>query len=102
MSMPMPQGKADITRRMNFMSKAVLGVSIHLLPEELEKAQLRKLLEEPPTMIGTICLGWGRVSPAIVDNRTASISISIARDCQDKGYGREDINWMLDWAFRRI
>ncbi|CAJ2508957.1 Uu.00g139830.m01.CDS01 [Anthostomella pinea] len=46
-----------------------------------------------PKLIGQLLLndkGYSRVS----------ISISIASEHQNKGYGREAINWALEWAFR--
>ncbi|KAK2924931.1 hypothetical protein FoTM2_015209 [Fusarium oxysporum f. sp. vasinfectum] len=33
-------------------------------------------------------------------HRTAEIGISLIKEHQGKGYGREAINWMVDWGFR--
>lgn len=33
-------------------------------------------------------------------HRNAEIGITILKEHQGKGYGREAINWMLDWGFK--
>lgn len=45
-------------------------------------------------------LGPGGISPAQAHNRSAEIGISIGRAYQDKGYGAEALNWLLDGAFQ--
>jgi len=118
-SMPMPYGKVDVDRIVGLMSKALLGAAIYLLPsEEAATTTTSKTTEltgdnaaqgaktatagggSNGVLIGTICLGWGGFTPALVTNRSATIGIALARQYQNNGYGREAINWMLDWAFR--
>jgi RimJ/RimL family protein N-acetyltransferase len=83
------------------MSKALLGVAICLRPsEEEEKQQEPSSEKKKPTIIGTMCLGWGGISPRTAHHRSAHMGIVLAKPYQNKGYGREAINWMLDWAFK--
>ncbi|KAJ6445352.1 putative oxidoreductase [Purpureocillium lavendulum] len=55
---------------------------------------------QPPTIVGVICLGWGGANPATAHHRGSHIGVSLAAAHQGRGYGREAIDWMLDWAFR--
>ncbi|PNY25103.1 Uncharacterized protein TCAP_04962 [Tolypocladium capitatum] len=99
------------------IASSLLGVAVCLLPEEEEEHRRRQEvagLSEPslrekskgeeedkkPTIIGIMCLGWGGIPPSEAHHRRAAIGISLARPYQNKGYGREAINWMLDWAFK--
>ncbi|KAJ6437416.1 chitinase [Purpureocillium lavendulum] len=117
LSMPMPYGKADADRVATLMTKALLGAAIFLRPDEAAKhvvvdddggKEVKAQGSQQQTtggggggiMIGTICLGWGGVTPQLFTNRSASLGIAIARRYQNRGYGREAIDWMLDWAFR--
>jgi RimJ/RimL family protein N-acetyltransferase len=110
---PIPKGRVDTDRLMQLLAKALLGVAICLKPDEehastetpdavhgntLDPKGVKSRRE--PKIIGTMGLGWGGVTPALATNRIASLGITISRAHQNKGYGREAINWMLDWAFR--
>lgn len=55
---------------------------------------------QEPVVIGCMDLGPGGISPAQAHNRSAEIGISIGRAYQDKGYGAEALNWLLDGAFQ--
>lgn len=52
--------------------------------------------DEDDTIIGYICLSK---SGNEAFRRKTAIGIQIADKYQNKGYGREAINWALDWAF---
>ncbi|UNI23844.1 hypothetical protein JDV02_009638 [Purpureocillium takamizusanense] len=54
----------------------------------------------PPTIVGVICLGWGGVNASTAHHRGSHIGVSLAAAHQGRGYGREAIDWTLDWAFR--
>ncbi|UNI24924.1 hypothetical protein JDV02_010641 [Purpureocillium takamizusanense] len=121
-SMPIPYGKADVDRIVSLMSKAFLGAAIYLLPSPSDETShnfqgdaavsstqttaaavataTRAGSSDGGVLIGTICLGWGGFTPGLVSNRSATIGIALARQYQNNGYGREAIDWMLDWAFR--
>ena len=94
------------------VARSLLGVVVCLSPEEAHRRRVDAAglgeqvqsngneTERKPTMIGVLCLGWGGISSETAHHRTASIGISLAKEYQNKGYGREAINWMLDWAFK--
>ncbi|OAQ69423.1 GCN5-related N-acetyltransferase (GNAT) domain-containingprotein [Purpureocillium lilacinum] len=70
--------------------------------QQQQKQEPAESDKEPkkPTIIGVICLGWGGGNPATAHHRGSSIGVSLAAAHQGRGYGREAIDWMLDWAFR--
>lgn len=104
-----PIGEKDLDDQLAAMSNALLGVAICLRPPEGEgegedKPHASHASPKPhkgrkPTIIGTMCIGWGGVDPRTAHHRSAHMGIVLARAYQNKGYGREAINWMLDWAF---
>ncbi|KAM4060404.1 acetyltransferase (GNAT) domain-containing protein [Hirsutella rhossiliensis] len=98
-----PKGKKDLDWYAEQQAKAFLGVAICLLPAEEAKAQAKVETEagtKQPTIIGTMCLGWGGIAPAMAHHRTAAIGITLGSGYLNKGYGREAINWVLDWGFK--
>lgn len=103
-----PQGKNEIDLMIKMFNQALMGVAICLLPSEKilgEDATEDKESDQgdkkpKPIIIGSICLGWGGIPPAMTQNRTAALGITLLPRYQNKGYGREAINWALDWAFR--
>lgn len=116
-----PKGKTDFNSYAESVATSLLGVAVCLLPEEERKREHKgsadlsmqepgeahedKLAEcqergKKPTIIGVMCLGWGGISPSIAHHRSAPIGISLAKPYQNKGYRREAIDWMLDWAFK--
>lgn len=94
-----PQGKKDSQSLAENYAKSLLGVMICLLPSEEEKLGISPDPNKP-TIIGTLCLGWGGITPEHAHHRNAAIGITLVAQHQNKGYGREAINWMLDWSFR--
>ncbi|EQL01977.1 Acyl-CoA N-acyltransferase [Ophiocordyceps sinensis CO18] len=97
-----PKGKKDLDRYAEQQAKAFLGVAICLLPAEEAKhaASEGESGTKGPTIIGTMCLGWGGIAPAMAHHRTAAIGITLGSDYWNKRYGREAINWVLDWGFK--
>ncbi|VUC36245.1 unnamed protein product [Clonostachys rosea] len=102
-----PKGKADIDETIKGLSASLLGVSVCLKPEEAKQdsnqpkeTQSLDGKTSRPNIIGFVVLGWGGIPANQVVNRRASIGIRLDPEYQEKGYGREAFNWMLDWAFR--
>ncbi|KAH9233079.1 hypothetical protein K456DRAFT_1837842, partial [Colletotrichum gloeosporioides 23] len=56
---------------------------------------------DQPIPTGVLVVGW-EAAPQWdqAHHRSATIGISLAAEYQNQGYGRETINWALDWAFR--
>ncbi|KAH6658161.1 acyl-CoA N-acyltransferase [Truncatella angustata] len=87
------------------LSRALVAVFICLPPpkkaegvdsDPADKAQEKDVKDDGSTIIGMICL-----SKYAIDTfkRRTGIGLQIADEYQNKGYGREAINWALDWAF---
>lgn len=103
-----PQGKNDVDFMIKMLGQALLGVAICLLPSEPSKRSADADIQNglcgdkptPTTVIGSVCLGWGGIPSTKTHNRAAAIGITILEGHQNKGYGREAINWALDWAFK--
>ncbi|KAM0552687.1 hypothetical protein ACHAPJ_007784 [Fusarium lateritium] len=91
-SMLQPKGQTAADSYLDSVVSSLLGVAI-CLRHEAES-------DSSPTIIGIMCIGWGGISPSVAHHRTAEIGISLAKPYQGQGYGREAINWMLDWGFR--
>ncbi|KAF7546106.1 hypothetical protein G7Z17_g8657 [Cylindrodendrum hubeiense] len=105
-SMLQPRAKKDVDEYLKSVSSSLLGVAIALLPEAGENqdhhsvGESDKLSDKPPTFIGIMCIGWGGISSSVSHHRNTEVGISLAKPFQNKGYGREAINWVLDWGFR--
>ncbi|POR36204.1 SPBc2 prophage-derived uncharacterized N-acetyltransferase YokL [Tolypocladium paradoxum] len=112
-----PSGKKELDWFAEQQAKAYLGVAICLLPSDEGEAVCTRTPagdsngekngesrdskeQKKPTIIGTMCLGWGGIAPSTAHHRTASIGITLSSAHHNRGYGREAINWMLDWAFK--
>lgn len=101
-----PQGKTDVQFLATMYRKALLGVAICLLPSEEETSNNSSKDDEKTTdkrkktIIGTLCIGWGGIPDSLRHNRNAYIGITLARPYRGKGYGREALDWGVDWAFR--
>ncbi|KAK2590816.1 hypothetical protein QQS21_011503 [Conoideocrella luteorostrata] len=94
-----PQGKKALDDGMASRSKSLLGVAICLRPDEKEEESYSPKVNKKPTIIGTMCLAWGGINPSEAHHRSAHIGIGLGKAYQSKGYGREAINWIVDWAF---
>jgi len=98
-----PTGKGELDYLMGEYSSALLGVAIWLLPSEVHNKGDKDAGAGPETKgvtIGELIVGEGGIPASIAHNRNASIGLAISPEYQGKGYGREAINWALDWAFR--
>ncbi|CAF3597018.1 hypothetical protein HG531_012179 [Fusarium graminearum] len=89
-SMLQPKGQQDCKSYLQSVCDSLLGVAICLRDENTKT----------PTVIGIMCIGWGGISPNVAHHRNAEIGITLIKEHQGKGYGREAINWILDWGFR--
>ncbi|KAL4728076.1 hypothetical protein ACLX1H_004796 [Fusarium chlamydosporum] len=85
-----PKGQNECESYLKSVCDSLLGVAICL----------RDGNDKTPRIIGIMCIGWGGISPSVAHHRNAEIGISLRKEYQGKGYGREAINWMLDWGFR--
>lgn len=88
---------------------SLLGATIWLkgTPSSQEKEEMRKngapsgdLKSEWGTAIGEIHLT--KLSQGSIHHRWTEIGIDILPAFQGRGYGRESIEWALDYAFRRV
>ncbi|KAH6657795.1 acyl-CoA N-acyltransferase [Truncatella angustata] len=86
-------------------TKALVAVFICLPPpekeevaesEETDKDKGKDKKADAGTIIGMICLSKYAVDAF---KRRTGIGLQIADEYQNKGYGREAINWALDWSF---
>lgn len=89
-----PRDKKSAEDLLTFMKDSVMTCIISLSPDEAKKYDSEK---SDPIPIGFIVLGLGGRKE---HHRNAGIGIMLAEAYQNKGYGGESINWMLDWAFR--
>ncbi|KAH7026380.1 acyl-CoA N-acyltransferase [Microdochium trichocladiopsis] len=87
-----PQTKTKSDDHLSGISKSLLGVVICLKPQS-ETVQ--------PTPIGVLVLDDEASDNYRHHHRLACLSLSIATEHQNQGYGREAINWAVDWAFLR-
>jgi GNAT superfamily N-acetyltransferase len=85
-----PKGQKECDSYLQSVCDSLLGVGIYLRDDNAPVLQL----------IGIMCIGWGGISPTVMHHRNAEIGITLLKEHQGKGYGREAINWMLDWGFK--
>ena len=86
-----PTNKKKVKEFTTYLStKSTLGMLICLPPDENTKVEDGK--EPKPQPIGFISLDpkW---------EKGLQVGLCVSKDHQNKGYGREAINWALDWAF---
>lgn len=99
-----PNGDKDIDGIVESLEKCLLTVAICLPPngEAIDDNATPRTsgLGKKPTIIGVLLLGYGGTPPGAVPNRRTSIGITLSDKYHNKGYGREAMNWGLDWAFR--
>ena len=95
-----PLGSTEVDSMLGAWTGALLGMAICLIPgNDALKDDLSGCGPEK-VIIGELTVGEGGISPYAAHNRTASLSISLAPEYQNAGYGAEAINWALNWAFR--
>ena len=93
MALPTPVSKADAKNTREFLSKCYLSVAITLAPEPGTTTDPGT----PAPAIGFTCL---RLDTRDSHNRCAAVGISIAKEYQGKGYGKETLSWLVEWGFR--
>ncbi|KAF4992150.1 hypothetical protein FGRMN_7356 [Fusarium graminum] len=98
--MLLPKGQKEFDSYIQSVVDSLLGVAICLKDEQTPPSDVGDPNENTPVIIGIMCIGWGGIPPSTAHHRNAEIGISLAKPHQGKGYGREAINWMLDWGFR--
>lgn len=84
-----PLTQDEIGKILDTLTKALLGVMICLPPP--------KDTDGESVPIGYLCIDGPAVSS---HHRSCTFGISIKKQYQGKGYGKEAINWSLNWAFR--
>jgi RimJ/RimL family protein N-acetyltransferase len=85
-----PKGEIERDAYLQSVCDSFLGVAILHRHESVDEWEI----------IGIMCIGWGGISPTVIHHRNSEIGITILKEHQGKGYGREAINWMLDWGFK--
>lgn len=85
-----PKGEIERDSYLQSVCDSLLGVAI------LHRHESADVWE----IIGMMCIGWGGISQSVMHHRNAEIGITLLKEHQGKGYGREAINWMLDWGFK--
>ncbi|EWZ30675.1 hypothetical protein FOCG_07814 [Fusarium oxysporum f. sp. radicis-lycopersici 26381] len=98
-TMLLPKGPKEVDSYIDSVVNSLLGVAI-CLREDDDNDKTEEKEKKSRTIIGVMCIGWGGISPTVAHHRTAEIGISLIKEHQGKGYGREAINWMVDWGFR--
>jgi RimJ/RimL family protein N-acetyltransferase len=92
-----PKNRKSAEDLMSKLQKCTLCVMVCLSPSESEAQGI----ESPdPLPIGFVLLGWGGTLDAHKHHRQTSLGINLSTPYNNKGYGSEAINWVLDWAFR--
>ncbi|KAF5660863.1 GNAT family acetyltransferase acetyltransferase [Fusarium heterosporum] len=79
------------------LQKCSFSVMICLSPSE---AKAQNIESCDPVPIGFALLGWGGTPAGHEHHRNTSLGINLSGPFNNKGYGSEAINWVLDWAFR--
>lgn len=105
-ALPVPQShKSSREAHKSLQEDRLLAVIICLAPppESLPSTTPPTTSSAPtsaPALVPIGCVALTKSGPAFRHHRTSSISIDIIAPYQGKGYGREAINWVLDWGFR--
>lgn len=97
-----PKTKKDFEDTLQWLSSSLLGVAICLPAPDQSKDEAPKddAGANHRTIIGFVCITTPKDSVAATHHRNAEIGISLANKYQGQGYGREALNWMLDWGFK--
>ncbi|KAH8649926.1 acyl-CoA N-acyltransferase [Xylariales sp. PMI_506] len=92
-----PQVQSRSNEALLDMQKSMLGVMICISPAPAEEGK-----EVAPTPVGVLSLSASADGESYrAHHRVCSLSIVIAAEHQNKGYGAEAIDWALDWAFTK-
>lgn len=101
-----PSTKKQSLEYIEKLSKCYLAVGIYLpVPDDSEvaagdeaKSRDDAKADNKPILIGYVCLS--PVPPSMSHHRCSNIAICLRGDYQNRGYGSEAINWVVDWGFR--
>lgn len=106
-----PRHKESTEEFIKILQEAMLGVIICLPPpsppcqsstgekKDDSTSVQEKQFGDKPIPIGHMSLNEWR-GAHLRHNRDVSLGISLASEYRGQGYGREAINWALDWAFQ--
>jgi RimJ/RimL family protein N-acetyltransferase len=114
MVLPLPRTKGDAAQFLAAQQSRLLGVIVCLPP--LDRAAVERVSSEAakedkfmmaheilyparPVPIGRLSLRH-TMGAGTEHHRNAIMGISFIESVRGKGYGREAINWALDWAWR--
>lgn len=86
-----PQGPKQIDAVVSGYADALLPVVI-CIPSNIPDGK--------PVIIGELVIGDDGVQAVTAQNRNVGIGLSLLRGYQGQGYGREALDWALDWCFR--
>lgn len=86
-----PQSADTIENTIEEYTKALLPVLI-CLPSPYPSGK--------PTIIGELVIGEEPTPASLVQHRNVYLGLSLLPEHQNKGYGRESLDWALDWCFQ--
>lgn len=92
LNMTQPRSRKQTDLLAKRIADSTLGVMICIPPAGDSKE------DATPVPIGFLALSGGGADQ--VHSRSTNLGIMLATPYQDQGYGKEAINWALDWAFR--
>lgn len=112
-----PKGRRDCDSTIDWATSSLLGVAICLRPQEKsqddeegdakskdgkasQRPSDRLVDKENGKVIGVMCINYPNNSTTATHHRNAEIGINLGTAYQGQGYGREALNWMLDWGFK--
>ena len=95
-----PRGKGDADKLLEDLNRGLLSVLICLPGQPQDEGDLASgvVPDSKPVPIGFMRLSES--APGWHHHRSSSIMLSIDAAHQNKGYGREALNWLVDWGFR--
>ncbi|KAF7555480.1 hypothetical protein G7Z17_g2174 [Cylindrodendrum hubeiense] len=80
------------------LAEKLVGSTLAVMICIAEEGDSKK--DSAPVSIGFLVMGYGGIPAEQVHSRSTSLGIVLGAAYQDQGYGKEAVNWGLDWAFR--
>lgn len=93
-SLMMPINVQEVRKALQESVESCLMCACVCLPD----AEANENKNKAGLIIGNATLSPG-IGPTMIANRRATLGITIAPEFQGQGYGREAIEWVLDWGF---
>ncbi|KAK2608393.1 hypothetical protein QQS21_003079 [Conoideocrella luteorostrata] len=101
-----PSTKKQSAEYIEKLTKCLLAVAIYLpgragpqaSVEHDTKSPDKPKPEDTSEVVGYICLS--PMPPSMTHHRFANIAVCLSGEHQNRGYGSEAINWIVDWGFR--